>query len=64
MSVMPGNINPSLFIPVIAPELKYPSKFISIKIINIINTIYGESKNLFIFLLYQCAQLVPRFFSY
>ena len=45
--VTPGNTKPSLRKPVIETELKYVSKFISIKIINSINGIDFESKSLF-----------------
>ena len=46
--VAPGNTKPSLCKPVIDPELKYISKFISIKVANSINGIYFESKCLII----------------
>ena len=46
--VAPGKTKPSLCKPVIDPELKYISKFISIKIANRINEINFESKSLII----------------
>ena len=59
--VAPGSTKPSLCKPVIDPELKYISKFISIKIANSINGINFESKSLIICeiisLLSDCCQL-------
>ena len=59
--VAPGSTKPSLCKPVIDPELKYISKFISIKIANSINGINFESKSLIIretiSLLSDCCQL-------
>ena len=49
MIVAPGKTNPFLCKPVIDPELKYISKFISIKIANSINGINFESKSLIIY---------------
>ena len=61
MIVAPGKTNPFLCKPVIDPELKYISKFISIKIANSINGINFESKSLIIYeiisLLSDCCQL-------